>query len=205
VRGQVRISASPAFGRSRLVPVIATLSERYPELRLDVVLSGQRLDFIEAGIDLAIREGRLEDSSLIARPLGGARIVLAASAAYLARCGRPRRVADLARHDLLLVPRAEAASRILDAFDSDAGPALERARIRVNDLFALAELAVAGAGIAALPDYVLEAPGLSGRLELVLPRASLGELQLHAVYPARRHLPRRVQVVLEALFAASRT
>jgi DNA-binding transcriptional LysR family regulator len=204
VRGRVRLSASPAYGRARLAPVLARLAAEHPQLELEVLLTGRRLDFIEDGIDLAVREGRMEDASWIARPLGRSRIVLVAAPAYLAEHGRPRRLADLARHELLLIPRAAAGARILESAEATLAELLPRSRVRVDDLFTLAELAVAGAGIAAIPDYVADAVGSGDRLEAVLPRVALGDLPLHVVYPARRHLSRRVEVVLDALTAAAR-
>ncbi|MFT4571241.1 MAG: LysR family transcriptional regulator for bpeEF and oprC [Hyphomicrobiaceae bacterium] len=195
IRGRVRISASPAFGRACLAPVLATLLGEHPQLNFEVVLTSRRLDFVEDSIDLAIREGRLQSSGLIARNLGTATVGLAASKKYFSKRKRPRQVGDLAHHDLLLVPSAEATFAKLNIRDAKGQRVRLRPRVVMDDLFAIAELAETGAGIAALPDYVLE----HSRLETVLPRLDLGKLPIHAVYPSRRHLPRRVEVVLEAL------
>ena len=72
-------------------------------------------------------------------------------------------------------------------------------RVCINDLVSLVDLAAAGAGIAAVPDYVAALHPASRALVRVLPRIALGEIAIHALYPSRRHLPRRVEVVLEAL------
>ena len=204
IAGRVRISASRAFAHACLLPLLARLAATHEKLEFDLVLSARRVDFIEDEIDVALREGPLEDSSLTARKLGSAEIVLCASGAYLARRGRPRSLDDLERHDLLVVPPSGPASDITRLRGRNGRRLRLLPRFRVNDVIALCALAEAGAGIAALPSYVAR-PGLaSGRLVRVLPRTTIARLPLHAVYPSRRHLPRRVQVVLEALQVAVR-
>jgi DNA-binding transcriptional LysR family regulator len=202
VRGRVRLSASRAFGRVCVVPVIARLAAEHSELEIDLVLDARRLDFIEDDLDLAVREGPLPDSSLTARKLGAAAVALYAAPAYLARRRPPRSLEELVHHDVLAVPASGPASD-LRALRGRNGKRLGLVpRIRVNDLLALADLAERGAGIAILPDYAA-APALARHaLVPVLPRKTLTRIPLHALYPGRRHLPRRVQVVLDALIAA---
>lgn len=199
VRGRVRLSASRAFGRVCVVPVIARLAAEHPELEIDLVLDARRLDFIEDDLDLAVREGPLPDSSLTARKLATSAVGLYAAPAYLTRRRPPRRLEDLAQHDVLSVPAPGPASD-LRALRGRNGKRLGLVpRIRVNDLLALADLAEHGTGIAILPDYAA-APALARRaLMPVLPRTTLTRMAIHVVYPGRRHLPRRVQVVLDAL------
>lgn len=196
IAGRVRISASPAFGRARLLPLLTGLASVHPQLRFDVVLTTQRLDFVEDEIDLAVREGRLADSALTVRKLTEARIALYAAPAYLDRMGQPRRLSDLARHDLLMVPNASVAPLLLRQLPAEP-------RFRVNELYALRALAEAGAGIAPLPDYVAEEAVTHGDLVPVLPRLIVARIPMHAVYPTRRLLARRVQVVIEALVLAN--
>lgn len=199
VSGRVRISATRAFGRVCLTPLLARLSAAHPQLELDVVLTASRLDFIEDDVDLAIREGPLDDSSLTARKLRDVAVVACASPAYLARRGRPRAIDDLVRHELLVVPASGPASDVTRLRGRSGRRLALVPRIRVNDLLVLAALAEAGAGVALLPDYVADDALARGSLVRVLPRIGLPRLAMHAVYPSRRHLPRRVGVVLDAL------
>lgn len=199
VRGRVRISASRAFGRVCLLPLIARLAAEHPRLELDVILSPRRLDFIEDGIDLAIREGALDDSTMAARRLGSTEAVLCAAQAYLERRGRPRSLDDLMRHDLLSVPRSGPASDLTRLRGRDGRRLALVPRFQVNDLVALRELAEAGTGIAFLPDYVARASLEQGTLVRVLAKTSIARMPIHAIYPSRRHLPQRVRVVLDAL------
>ena len=199
VRGRVRVSAARAFGRVRLVPLLARLAAEHPRLEVDLVLDARRLDFIEHDIDLAVREGPLADSSLTVRKLGAAAVGLYAAPAYLARQRRPRRVEDLRRHDLLTVPPSGPTPDVAALRGADGTRLGLVPRIRVNDLLALVELCECGAGIAPLPDYVA-GPALERQtLVRVLPATTLATIALHAVYPSRRHLPSRVRVVLDAL------
>lgn len=199
VRGRLRLSASRAFGRLRLVPLVAKLAAAHPQLEVDVVLDARRLDFIDDDIDLAVREGPLADSSLTARKLGELTVQLYAAPAYLVRRRPPRSLEDLRRHDLLTVPPAGPTTDLALLRGRSGRPLGLAARIQVNDLLALADLAEAGAGIAVLPDYVA-APALArGSVVRVLPRVTLARLPVHAVYPSRRHVPRRLQIVLDAL------
>ncbi len=199
VRGRVRVSAARALGRLCVVPIVGRLLAAHPELDVDVVLDARRLDLIEDGIDLAVREGPMADSSLTARKLGSAAVGLYAAPSYLTRHGRPRTLEDLRRHDLLAVPPSGPASDLGALRGRDGRKLGLVPRVRVNDLLALGDLAESGAGVAVLPDYVA-APALARRaLVRVLARTTLTRIPVHAVYPSRRYLPRRVQVVLAAL------
>lgn len=201
IAGRVRISASPAFGRAIVVPALHELSRRHPAFRYEVTLTGRRLDFVEDDIDLAVREGALEDSSLVARPICTAHVGLYAAPAYLERRGVPRGVAELARHDVISV--GPVASGVLRGVDPEVRSAAIAPRFLIDDLFAIASLAEAGAGIAPLPDYVARSPVESGALVRILIRTEVARIPIQAVYPSRRHLPRRVQVVIEALVASA--
>ncbi len=199
VSGRIRLSTTPALARTRVLPALAALAADHPGLDFELVLTGTRLDFFESELDLAVREGALEDSSLVARSLGTSVVFLCASPDYLRRRGRVRNPDDLESHDFLLVPAAEALAGNA-ALRGRGGRKLRlQPRFRANDLFAVRELAEAGAGIAPLPDYVAGEALAAGTLVRVLPRIHVAELPIHAVYPSRRHLPRRVSVVLDAL------
>lgn len=202
IRGRVRLSATPALGRTRVLPVLARLAAEHRALDFDVVLTGARLDFFENELDLAVREGPLDDSSLIARSLGQSSVFLCASPGYVASHEPVRSVEDLERHELLLVPAAAALADLPQLRTRSGKPLRLASRFRVNDLFGVRELAEAGAGIAALPDYVADDALSSGTLVRLLPRIVIAQLPVHAVYPSRRHLPRRVALVLDALSTA---
>lgn len=197
ISGRVRLSAAPSYGRTVVLPTLHALSKKHPDLRFDVVLTGRRLDFVDNDIDLAIREGGLEDSTLIARSIATVSVGLYAAREYLARRGTPRSLVELGRHDIVAIPTPP----IGLGLSSEARALGLAPKFRVDDLFAVAELAESGAGIAPLPDYVARK---RRALKRVLARVELASFPIHAVYPSRRHLPRRVQVVIEALTGSAK-
>jgi DNA-binding transcriptional LysR family regulator len=199
LRGRVRITAARAIAHVCLLPLLGRLAAEHPELEFDVLLDARRLDFIEDDVDLAIREGPLRDSSLTARRLWNAEVMLCAAPAYLRTRRPPRRLADLTQHDVLALPATNPAADLARLRDEQGARLQLTPRFRVNDVLGLRSLAEQGAGIAALPDYVAAPALASGTLTRVLPRHVLTRLPVHVVYPSRRHLPRRVAVVLEAL------
>lgn len=197
--GRIRITATPAFGRARLVPVIGDFADRHPDLSIELVFAAHRMDLVEEGIDLAVREGPLPDSSLIATKLGEMRIVLCASPDYLERRAAPKQLSALAQHDIVSVPVAgpDSDPRRIELAK---GERLNlRPRILVNDLFSVRELALDGRGIAPLPDYMVERDLADGLLVAVLPKARLPRLPITALYPGRRFQPQRVQTLLAFL------
>ncbi len=199
VRGRIRLTATPAFGRTRLVPALAAFAERYAEIGFDLQVTGQRIDLVEDRIDLAIREGRLVDSSMIATRLGAFQVVLCASPGYLAHCGRPVSAARLGEHDLLMVPPGgrDTDARRLRLPGGRALPA--EPRFVVNDLHALRQLALADRGIAAVPEFLVDADFAAGTLRRVLPRMRLPSFPVTALTPQRRYQPRRVRLLVDFL------
>src|ERR1700747_3453488 len=97
--GVVRVSAAPAFSRLYVVPQLPAFRVRYPKVVVESLVSERTSNLVEEGIDLAIRNGALADSSLIARKIGESAVVAVASADYLERRGVPKRPSDLDRHD----------------------------------------------------------------------------------------------------------
>jgi len=111
VRGVLRITAPLVFGRRHVTPVVSSFLEAHPQMRVELVLDDGTLDLIEEGLDLAVRIGRLGDSSLVARRVGEVRRLLVASPAYVARRGAPRRPAGAAWPTQPRLPPAGAACR----------------------------------------------------------------------------------------------
>jgi DNA-binding transcriptional LysR family regulator len=101
VRGELRITAPLVFGRRHVTPIVTSFLDAYPEARVEMVLHDGLLNLIEEGLEVAVRIGRLGDSSLIARRVGEVRRLLVASPGYLAAHGTPRSPADLAKHDVI--------------------------------------------------------------------------------------------------------
>jgi DNA-binding transcriptional LysR family regulator len=200
--GRLRVAAPMSFGAARVAPLIAAFCARYPRVDVDLTLNDRLVDIVEEGYDLAIRIGRLSDSSLVARRIGASRSYVCASPAYLAARGRPEIPADLSRHDCLLYAYASAGD--LWTFTGSAGEESVRVagRVRCNNGDAICRMAIEGLGIIAQPDFIVGKYLRAGTLEPILPGYSLPSAGIYAVYPSARHAPRKLRALLELLTKA---
>jgi len=198
--GTVRVAAPLSFGIRHLTPVLNTILSRHPGLTVDLDLNDRRVTLVEEGFDLALRIGRLADSSLIARRLAPIRYVVVASPSWWDAHGRPRRPADLADHAVLSyanVPESEVWGFV--SADTAGTAARPPVRMRANNGDVLADLAAAGHGIAVLPTFLAHDLIEAGRLEVVLPGAGPEPVDAWAVYPPTRHLSHRVRAFIDVL------
>ena len=201
VRGTLAVSAPPTWARLRMAPLLPTFLAAFPELRLDVVLTGERADLVGSQLDLVVRLGPLPDSTLSCRLLSRERFVLCASPRYLSEHGAPRKVADLARHRCLVTQTFGLRDRW--SFRSTGSNSVVAvtvdAVVRSDDLGFLHEAARRGVGIAALPEYLVERDLATRELTHVLPRHRLPGFRAYAVLPSGRHVPRRVRLFVDFL------
>ncbi|MFL6715831.1 MAG: LysR family transcriptional regulator [Burkholderiaceae bacterium] len=199
-RGTLKVTMPLAYGLHRLGPVIAGYASRYPQVTMDLSLSDRKVDVVEEGYDVAIRIGKLPESGLIARKLGTVHGVIVGAPDYLARQGRPKVPADLARHVCLgyslasLVDewRLQGAGTIVSVRSSGS--------IKADNGDMLRLAAVAGSGLIFQPWFIVEEDVRAGRLERVLEDYTSEELGIYAVYPSRRHLSAKVRTFVDFLF-----
>lgn len=196
--GLVRVTTSTSFGRHFLAPAVAAYVERYPRVRVDMLLSDRAVNLIEERIDLAIRFSNDLDPHLIARRLGICRSVICASPAYLARHGAPQTLADLARHNCLTHAYFGKSEW---HFTRNGVPAHVEVsgNLSANEVSSLLELALAGAGIAEVPLYIAGADLERGTLVPLLPEWQPTELGIHGVYASRRYQPPILRTLLDYL------
>ncbi|AZG06909.1 LysR family transcriptional regulator [Pigmentiphaga sp. H8] len=203
-RGLVRITASTSTGQTLLGPLIPRLLAAHPGLRLDLSFTDQVVDLLEAGVDIAIRWGRLPASDVVARLLGRTRQVVVGSPGYLAAHGVPRHPDDLRTHLRLgwnyrrEVPRwpFEVDGRRIEVEIGEI--------VRVNDGEVMRRLALDGAGLARLSVYHAWDDLRAGRLVPVLESCNTGDLEpIHAIYMGKPgRLPPRTRAVLDFLQAS---
>jgi len=202
-RGLVRITASTSTGQKLLGPLVSRLLAVHPGLRLDLNFTDQVVDLLEAGVDIAIRWGRLPSSDVVARLLGRTRQVIVASPAYLAERGVPRHPAELSGHVRLGWNYPREVPHWPFAVDGRRVEIEIGQVIRVNDGEVMRKLALHGAGVARLSVYHAWDDLLAGLLVPVLEDYNTGELEpIHAVYVGRPdRLPPRTRAVLDFLQA----
>lgn len=199
-RGTLKLTCSITFGERHLAPAIADFGARHGELRFDVELSDRMVDLVEEGLDLAIRIGASASQALIARRIGETQVICCASPAYLRRHGAPATPADLAGHRCL--GYSYLAARDLWRFRDTGGveqPVRIAGPVHANNGRFLAELAVAGTGIAFEPDFIVGDDIRAGRLVQLLPEFAPPTSPIYAAYPSRRHLSAKVRAFVEFL------
>ena len=198
--GTLRISTSVAFGRRVLTPLVLRFMRQHPGLQIDLGFDDRYVNLVEQGVDVAIRMGRLADSSLGARYLGLNPWVLVASADYLARRGTPAAPADLGVHDALIYSSVQGDERWhFDAADGGTLVVPVKGPLRSNNLSALLAAARAGFGLAALPWYVAHDSVRDGALLPLLTPWRLPAQEIHAVFSSPRLVPAKVSAFADQL------
>ncbi|MDP3527654.1 MAG: LysR family transcriptional regulator [Hoeflea sp.] len=191
-RGTIRVNMGTAYAKHRMAPVLPEFRARYPEIDLVVSVADRRIDVIGEQVDVAIRTGPLTDSSLVARRLGEARRVIAASPAYLARHGAPEQASDLARHTCLAISGLARLSEWPLTVDGRVTSVPIKPAVTCDNADILAEMALAGLGIVRLASFVIEDALADGRLVALLTDSHVSEaVPITALMPpGRQHLPR---------------
>jgi DNA-binding transcriptional LysR family regulator len=198
-RGVLRVAGPQTFAELHLSAAMREFLRRFPDLKVELVLTDRIVDLVDNGFDVAIRVGQLEDSSLLARRLASSSIITCAAPEYLARRGVPRTPEQLAAHDLVLDAnlrqpgtwRFRRGTRTINVRVSGA--------LQVNSALMVRHFLVSGAGIGLCPEFVVRDDLEAGRLVPLLAQFSGYDLGVYAVYPHTRHVPSRVRVFVDFL------
>ena len=202
-RGRIRLTAPTTFAVKHLDGLLVGFVRAYPEVRLEVDLSDRRVDLLEEGVDLAIRVGRLADSTLVARRLAPIRHLPCIAPALLAEIGPFARPEDLARAPILAYrTRGEAVRWGFSRPDGARGEGVAPARVQCNNGDMIAALAEAGLGVAVEPTFVMADAILAGRLVPLFADHAWSNDAVYAVWPQGRALPRRVRALIDHIAAA---
>jgi DNA-binding transcriptional LysR family regulator len=196
--GLLRVTTSLAFSTHLLAPVIGEFLERYPQVQLELVPTDRVVDLVEEGIDLAIRVGRLGDSSYMARKIGEDVRLVCAAPAYLARHGTPKRPDDLARHSCIFSRDRVHNNRWPFRIDGEIREIDVRGRTAISDGDGQLRLALQGLGIVRLTRLTVASAIRAGELVSLLKEFSAEEpVPIHVVYPHRRHLAPKVTAFVD--------
>ena len=202
-RGVLQVNGPCAFGVRHITPALPEFLARFPQVRIELTLTDSFVDLVEAGADVAVRVGELEDSSLVARRLARNRRILCASPDYLARAGAPEKPQDLTSHNCLIYTRHH--GNVVWKLGSAREPVEVRVdgNLRTNNTEAVHAAVVRGLGIALLPTWLVGQEVQSGRLAEVLGgyQAASDALDtgIHALYPAHRLLSSKVRAFVDFL------
>lgn len=195
-QGKLSVTAPVLFGARHVTNGITAFLQRYPKVSVEAQLLDRVVNLVEEGTDVGIRIGELEDSSLIARPVGSMRRLIVAAPSYLARHGAPAHPKDLPGHNCIRY-----SSRIASGwpFRVQGKPlAISVAgNLSVNQAAAAADACAAGLGICSFLAYQVAAEIASGALEVLLADFETPPRPIHVVYPHARLLPVRTRAFVE--------
>lgn len=202
--GLLRVSASVSYGTAYLIPNLSRFSQRFPNIRVDLRLSDRRIDLFEEQIDVAIRHGHLQDSSLIAKRLRDVQYHLVCSHNYAQKHTLPTHPSELRKHSLLTFSYEAfstkwAFQKRLDAMsEACQEDIIIDPRLALSNALALREAAINGLGIALLPNWILD----NSDLKYVLKDWNFvgsADTSLWVVRPSRDYVPQRVKLWLDYL------
>jgi DNA-binding transcriptional LysR family regulator len=201
--GRLRVTVPLHLGRHLAAPILVRLLAEHPRLDLEISFSDRVVDLLEEGFDLGVRLGPLPDSStLAARALGHYEFMLCASPKYLRRRGTPKTAGDFERHVGIVYGRGGPESPWL-AVDHDGVEQVLRVqrRVRLDDLDAIADAALAGYGLARLPRWLAARHVRESALRWVWEDRCTQRMDVHAVWPHTPFLPMKTRVAIDRLAA----
>lgn len=198
--GNLRITTSAAFGRTFILPNLGEFLARYPEINVDLLFNDDYMDLVKEGIDLAIRIGPLADSNLIARKIGSGPRVVVAGGDYLVKHGRPKKPADLVKHDCLLYSLQKSPDRwYFNSLQEGEESVRVSGRLKASSPDAICEATLNGLGISVLCEWYARQHIRSGKLKMILQDYKPTAYDIHAVYPERKFVPQKVKRMIEFL------
>lgn len=196
--GELYVTAPTTFGRLHVMPVVADLLTRYPQLDVQLLLVDRNIRMVEEGMDIAVRIGPLADSSLHALRIGEVRQVIAASPGYLARRGIPAGPAETSQHDLIASTGPRGSSEWRFGARHDVAGGLRR-RLRVNTVDAAIVAAEAGLGLANFLSYQVADALAAGRLVEVMRSEAPEPLPVTLLFEAARSSAPATRAFIEAM------
>lgn len=197
--GPIHITAPTGFGSIHLVQALKPFQQQHPGVKVHLHLSDHRLSVIDEGIDLAIRFGKLQDSSLKARKLLDMRLSVFAAPDYLARAGNIEYPQQLTQHNCLLMDTSISPEQWRFIQDEQQVQIKVAGNFRANTPKAIVEMAAQGLGVAMCPMYAAEPFLASGQLQVILEPFEATKLELHALYPSGRLMTSRLRALLDHL------
>jgi DNA-binding transcriptional LysR family regulator len=197
--GLVRATIAPVFARLYVVPRLPEFFARYPDISVELLVSERTVNLIEEGVDLAVHNGELLDSSLIVRRIATTPIITAATPVYLTARGEPTSPSDLEHHTcVIFTPGGEPRPW---TFRGKFGPIVHhpKGRFRSADAEQIRAAVLADLGLAHAPGWLFAPEIASGAVRAVLVEYETAPLAISSVHPAGRRLPTKVRVFAEFL------
>ncbi len=194
-QGRIKLTVPVTYGEQQILPLVNDFIKQYGDVEVVAYLSNQNIDLVEEGYDLAIRLGKLTDSSLMAKKLGKRTNYVCASPTYLKKHGIPHSLSELNKHSCLLGTLDYWHFRELGREKN----IRVTGRLRYNSGYSLVDAALKGLGIVNLPDYYVQQHLQNGELITLLDNYRVPDEGIWAVYPQNRHLSPKIRLLVDYL------
>lgn len=199
-RGKIRITLPQSLVISGIGQTLIEFQDLYPDIELEIIASGKVENLVESGIDVALRVGQLEDSSLISRRLAECHFQVVAAPNYLERWGEPMQPSDLLKHNCLIYGDSKVNRGW--PFRSPEGEAITvkvKGKLSSNDGHVVVNAMLNGLGIGFGPNFLFEKHVNKGELKLLLEDYYSPPTAISALYPLNRNLSKRVRILIDFL------
>jgi len=197
--GTLRVSATATFGRLFIVPFLGEFLAKHENIDIDLILEDRYVDLVKEGIDMAVRVGPMDDSSIIARKIGVSERVIVASPSYIKARGEPKVPEDLQSHDCLIYSRQSIPNEWMVTGPAGVEKLKVVGRLRATQQDAIREAALGGLGIATVMLWSVRDLVNQGKLKIILSDYKPTPFEVHAVYPERNYVPQKVLSLIEHL------
>ena len=194
-QGLIKLTAPVAFGEAFIAPLLNTFMQKYSGISVQCTFSNEKLDIVELGLDLAIRIGKLEDSTLVAKKLATRHLYVCGSKQYLQEQGEPESLEDLKHQSLLVGSKPNWRFSV----DNKIQTIPVQGRVRYNSGNALCNAAIAGLGLTQLPGFYVRHDLECGNLEEVLPAHKDKQEAIWAVFPSNRNVAPKIRLLIDFL------
>ena len=203
-QGRIKLTAPVTYGEQQLLPLVNDFMVQYRDIEVTAFLSNQKIDLIDGGYDLAIRIGKLSNSTMMAKKLSRRTNFVCAAPAYLEKYGIPHSLSDLSQHNCLLGTRDY--WHFIEDGKIDSGKNADKEKnlrvsgsVQYNSGHSLVDAALKGLGIVQLPDYYVQKYLASGELVSLLNNYREPEESIWAIYPHNRHLSPKIRLLVDYL------
>ena len=203
-QGRIKLTAPVTYGEQQLLPLVNDFMVQYRDIEVTAFLSNQKIDLIDGGYDLAIRIGKLSDSTMMAKKLSRRTNFVCAAPAYLEKYGIPHSLSELSQHNCLLGTRDY--WHFIEDGKIDSGKNADKEKnlrvsgsVQYNSGHSLVDAALKGLGIVQLPDYYVQKYLASGELVSLLNNYREPEESIWAIYPHNRHLSPKIRLLVDYL------
>lgn len=198
-QGRIKLTAPVTYGEQQLLPLVNDFMVQYSDIEVTAFLSNQKIDLIDGGYDLAIRIGKLSDSTMMAKKLSLRTNFVCAAPTYLEKYGTPHVLSELSQHNCLLGTR-DYWHFIENGKNADKEKNLRvSGTVQYNSGHSLVDAALKGLGIVQLPDYYVQQYLASGELVSLLDNYREPEESIWAIYPHNRHLSPKIRLLVDYL------